>query len=102
MANTPRLTAEEQAELVRLQNEIAAEEAAMRGNELPSESDAMRKRILDAAKRAGVQITYEAGGAAVGQKAGLPLAPYTLGLSVPVMGALGGAAGYYGARSRLC
>lgn len=101
MATTPRLTAEEQAELVRLQNEIAAEEAAMRGNELPSESEAMRKRILDAAKRAGVQITYEAGGAALGQKAGLPLAPYTLGLSVPVMGAIGGAAGYYGAMTQL-
>ena len=101
MANTPKLTAEEQAELVRLQNEIAAEEAAMRSNELPSESDAMRKRILDAAKRAGVQITYEAGGAAVGQKAGLPLAPYTLGLSVPIAGAIGGAAGYYGAMTQL-
>jgi hypothetical protein len=94
MATTPRLTAEEQAELVRLQNEIAAEEAAMRGNELPSESDSMRKRILDAAKRAGIQITGEAGGAAVGQKIGLPLAPYTFGLSVPVGGAIGGLAGY--------
>jgi len=101
MATTPKLTAEEQAELVRLQNEIAAEEAAMRANELPSESDAMRKRILDAAKRAGVQITYEAGGAAVGQKAGLPLAPYTFGLSVPIAGAIGGGLGYYGAMTQL-
>jgi hypothetical protein len=101
MATNRKYTAEEQAEIIRLQNEIAAEEAAMRANELPSESDAMRQRILDAAKRAGVQITYEAGGAAVGQKAGLPLAPYTLGLSVPIAGAIGGAAGYYGAMTQL-
>lgn len=101
MATNRKYTAEEQAEIIRLQNEIAAEEAAMRANELPSEADAMRKRILDAAKRAGVQITYEAGGAAVGQKAGLPLAPYTLGLSVPIAGAIGGAAGYYGAMTQL-
>jgi len=96
MATNRKYTAEEQAEIIRLQNEIAAEEAAMRANELPSESDEMRKRILAAAGNAGIQIAYEAGLAGIGQKIGIPLAPYTLGMSVPIGGAIGGALGYYG------
>jgi hypothetical protein len=94
MASKPQYTAEELAEIQRLEAEIAAEEAALAENKIPGEADEARKRLLAAATRAGVQIISEAGGAAVGQKAGLPLAPYTFGMSVPIGGAIGGLAGY--------
>ena len=94
MATAPQYTAEELAEIQRLEAEIAAEESRLKGDKLPGEADDVRKRILAAAGRAGMQIVSEAGGAALGQKAGLPLAPYTFGLSVPIGGAIGGLAGY--------
>jgi len=94
MASPRTLTAEEQLELEQLEAAIAQEEARLKGDQPKSETDLARERILTAAKNAGIQIVSEAGGAALGQKAGLPLAPYTFGMSVPILGAAGGLAGY--------
>lgn len=94
MASTPIYTAEELAEMERLRAEIAAQRAQAEVKDLPSESEEARKRLLVAAKNAGIRIVSEATGAAVGQKAALPLAAYTFGMSVPIGGAIGGLAGY--------
>ena len=74
MASPRTLTAEEQLELEQLEAAIAQEEARLKGDQPKSETDLARERILTAAKNAGIQIVSEAGGAALGQKAGLPLA----------------------------
>lgn len=69
---------------------------------LPSESDKFRGRLLNELEKAGIKIAGEAGGAAIGQKAGMlagaPLAPFTFG-AAPLIGAAiggftGGMAGY--------
>lgn len=94
MAQQAQYTAEELARIDQLRREIAAEEAALQPQPLPSEADEAGKRLLMTAGKAGAVIVGEAGGAAMGQKAGLPLAPYTAGLSVPIGGAIGGLVGY--------
>lgn len=94
MAEKAEYTAEELARMEQLRREIAAEEASSSLQRLPSEAEEARKRLLIAAGKAGATIVAEAGGAAMGQKIGVPLAPYTFGMSVPILGAAGGLAGY--------
>jgi len=94
MAEKAEYTAEELARMEQLRREIAAEESSSSLQRLPSEAEEGRKRLLIAAGKVGATIVSEAGGAAIGQKAGVPLAPYTFGMSVPIGGAIGGLVGY--------
>lgn len=85
-----KLSLSEQQELARLQQEEAALLSQL--NPPPEKS-----AYSDTAKRlalAAGQGVSEATGAAIGQKVGLAAAPWTLGLSVPVGGAIGGVSGY--------
>lgn len=97
MSKSPSLTAEEENELLQLEQAIAAEKEKLSPRKLPSESDKFRENLLDQIEKAGIKIAGEAGGAAVGQKAGMlagaPLAPFTAGLSVPIGAAIGGFTG---------
>jgi hypothetical protein len=94
--STPSLSPEERrikiAELEKLLADFEQKPAA-----LPSESDKFRGRLMSELEKAGIKIVGEAGGAAVGQKAGMlvgaPLAPFTAGLSVPIGAAIGGFTG---------
>jgi hypothetical protein len=99
--STPSLSPEERrikiAELEKLLADFEQKPAA-----LPSESDKFRGRLMSELEKAGIKIVGEAGGAAVGQKAGMlagaPLAPFTFG-AAPLIGAAiggftGGMAGY--------
>lgn len=85
-----KLSLSEQQELARLQQEEAALLSQL--NPAPEKS-----AYSDTAKRlalAAGQGVSEATGAAIGQKVGLAAAPWTLGLSVPIGGAIGGVSGY--------
>jgi len=100
MSKSPSLTAEEENELIQLEQAIAAEKEKLSPKKLPSESDKFRENLLSQIEKAGIKIAGEAGGAAVGQKAGAlagaPFAPFTAGLSVPIGAAIGGFAGGMG------
>lgn len=97
MSKSSSLTAEEENELIQLEQAIAAEREKLSPKKSPSESDKFRENLLDQIEKAGIKIAAEAGGAAVGQKAGMlagaPLAPFTAGLSVPIGAAIGGFTG---------
>ena len=94
--STPSLTPEERrikiAELEKLLADFEQKPEA-----LTSESDKFRGRLLSELEKAGIKIAGEAGGAAVGQKAGMlagaPLAPFTLGAAPLIGGAIGGFTG---------
>jgi hypothetical protein len=102
MSKASPLTAEEksdlEAQLAQLDREIAAAETGP--EKLPNESDKFRGRLLSELEKAGIKIVGEAGGAAVGQKAGAlagaPLAIFTSGLSIPIGAAIGGFTGGMG------
>ena len=100
MSKSPSLTAEEENELIQLEQAIAAEKEKLSPKKLPSESDKFRENLLDQIEKAGIKIAGEAGGAAVGQKAGAlagaPFSPFTAGLSIPIGAAIGGFAGGMG------
>ena len=106
--STPSLTPEERRiRIAKLEKALADFE--QKPEALTSESDKFRERLLSELENAGitvgktaVRIAGEAGGAAVGQKAGMlagaPLAPFTFG-AAPLIGAAiggftGGMAGY--------
>jgi len=94
--STPSLSPEERRiKIAELEKRLADFE--QKPAPLPSESDKFRGRLMSELEKAGIKIVGEAGGAAVGQKAGMlvgaPLAPFTAGLSVPIGAAIGGAAG---------
>ena len=94
--STPSLTPEERrikiAELEKLLADFEQKPEA-----LTSESDKFRGRLLSELEKAGIKIAGEAGGAAVGQKAGMlagaPLAPFTFGAAPLIGGAIGGFTG---------
>lgn len=94
--STPSLTPEERrikiAELEKLLADFEQKPEA-----LTSESDKFRGRLLSELEKAGIKIAGEAGGAAVGQKAGMlagaPLAPFTFGAAPLILGAIGGFTG---------
>lgn len=114
--STSSLTPEElDIQISKLEKELA--DLEKKPEPLPSESNKFRERLLNELDKygiklpvkdsilsdigeAGAQIVAEAGGAAVGQKAGMlagaPLAPFTAGLSVPIGAAIGGFAGGMG------
>jgi len=99
--STPSLSPEERRiEIAKLEKLLADFE--QKPAALPSESDKFRGRLMSELEKAGIKIVGEAGGAAVGQKAGMlagaPLAPFTFG-AAPLIGAAiggftGGMAGY--------
>jgi hypothetical protein len=94
--STPSLTPEQRkARIAELENILAAQESKPEAP--PSESDKFRGRLLSELEKAGIKIAGEAGGAAVGQKAGMlagaPLAPFTFGAAPLIGGAIGGFTG---------
>jgi len=99
--STPSLSPEERRiKIAELEKRLADFE--QKTAPLPSESDKFRGRLMSELEKAGIKIVGEAGGAAVGQKAGMlagaPLAPFTFG-AAPLIGAAiggftGGMAGY--------
>lgn len=99
--STPSLTPEERRiKIAELEKALADFE--QKPESLPSESDKFRGRLMSELEKAGIKIAGEAGGAAIGQKAGMlagaPLAPFTFG-AAPLIGAAiggftGGMAGY--------
>jgi len=99
--STPSLSPEERRiKIAELEKRLADFE--QKPAPLPSESDKFRGRLMSELEKAGIKIVGEAGGAAVGQKAGMlagaPLAPFTFG-AAPLIGAAiggftGGMAGY--------
>ena len=99
--STPSLTPEERRiKIAKLEKALADFE--QKPESPTSESDKFRGRLLSELEKAGIKIAGEAGGAAIGQKAGMlagaPLAPFTFG-AAPLIGAAiggftGGMAGY--------
>lgn len=87
------LTLTEQQELAAIEAELAKIQSSKQMPSSQSVSQQMTERLAALAKETPY-IALEAGMASVGQKGGLPLAPVTFGLSVPVGGAIGGLAGY--------
>ena len=63
---------------------------------ITSPVDSIKSGNTENALRGIGSIASATGGAGLGASAGLPLAPFTLGLSVPVGAALGGALGLFG------
>lgn len=87
------LTMAEEQELNALEAQIAQLQSQIKG----SSSQSTFEQVLDSLKGFAKELPYvagEAGMAALGQKAGMALAPVTAGLSIPVLGGAGGLAGY--------
>jgi hypothetical protein len=85
-----QLTLQEQKELADLERE----KAELMSRLSPPPDNSMFSEVSKRLALVTGQGLSEAAGGALGQKVGMAAAPWTLGLSVPIGGAIGGVAGY--------